>query len=164
MEIGDYDGDGLREFHDGWGHPIRFVRWPAGFVPIQGADTDLQNDGRSDRTQNTLPANVDLDELIPDPFDPRNAHFTETGSYAFALFPLIYSAGPDGTYDINYGVDASGNPVSYSITGGVLNPYLIDAEGFIVARPQDSKDQLGALANSELDHYDNIHNHRIEAR
>ena len=35
-EIGDFDGDGLMEFHDAWGHPIRFIRWPAGFVP----DTD----------------------------------------------------------------------------------------------------------------------------
>ena len=30
-EIGDVDGDGLPEFIDAWGRPIRFIRWPAGF-------------------------------------------------------------------------------------------------------------------------------------
>ncbi len=30
-EIGDVDGDGLSEFLDGWGKPIQFLRWPAGF-------------------------------------------------------------------------------------------------------------------------------------
>jgi prepilin-type N-terminal cleavage/methylation domain-containing protein len=29
--IGDVDNDGFKEFLDGWGMPIRFVRWPAGF-------------------------------------------------------------------------------------------------------------------------------------
>ena len=32
-EWGDTDGDGLREFLDGWGRPIRFLRWPVGFTP-----------------------------------------------------------------------------------------------------------------------------------
>jgi hypothetical protein len=27
-EVGDTDGDGLPEFLDGWGNPIRFYRWP----------------------------------------------------------------------------------------------------------------------------------------
>jgi prepilin-type N-terminal cleavage/methylation domain-containing protein len=30
--IGDVDRDGFAEFLDGWGQPIRFVRWPAGFL------------------------------------------------------------------------------------------------------------------------------------
>ncbi len=29
--IEDTDGDGYMEFVDGWGTPIRFIRWPAGF-------------------------------------------------------------------------------------------------------------------------------------
>ncbi len=30
-DVGDVDGDGAKEFLDGWGRPIKFVRWPAGF-------------------------------------------------------------------------------------------------------------------------------------
>ena len=30
-EIGDIDGDGAKEFADGWGRPIAFFRWPAAF-------------------------------------------------------------------------------------------------------------------------------------
>ncbi len=29
--ISDVDGDGMSEFVDGWGNPIKFLRWPAGF-------------------------------------------------------------------------------------------------------------------------------------
>lgn len=31
-EVGDVDGDGLKEFLDAWGRPIQFIRWPAGMV------------------------------------------------------------------------------------------------------------------------------------
>ncbi len=31
QNIGDTDGDGAFEFLDGWGRPIDFIRWPAGF-------------------------------------------------------------------------------------------------------------------------------------
>ena len=33
-EIGDIDGDGAKEFHDGWGRPIGFIRWPVGFESL----------------------------------------------------------------------------------------------------------------------------------
>ena len=44
-DIGDTDEDGALEFLDGWGNPIRFIRWPAGFVNESdlmtgNADTD----------------------------------------------------------------------------------------------------------------------------
>ena len=41
-EFGDVDGDGLREFLDGWGRPIRFLRWPAGFMPAGTAEANLR--------------------------------------------------------------------------------------------------------------------------
>ena len=55
-------------FIDGWGQPIRFIRWPAGLV------TDIQDCNST---------------TSPDPFDP-----TGIGS-GYALFPLIYSHGSD---------------------------------------------------------------------
>jgi hypothetical protein len=69
-EIGDLDKDGLPEFLDGWGRPIAFLRWAPGFSsPVQVND----------------PINAH------DPLDPRRIDDT-----AYALVPLIYSAGPDG--------------------------------------------------------------------
>ena len=38
-EIGDVDNDGLPEFIDAWGRPIRFLRWPAGFIAGQSTPT-----------------------------------------------------------------------------------------------------------------------------
>jgi hypothetical protein len=70
--IGDIDEDGKREFWDGWKRPIAFFRWAPGFSsplsPIQVADSVTHHD----------------------PMD-----ITEADPSAFALFPLIYSAGPD---------------------------------------------------------------------
>lgn len=69
-EIGDVDKDGKNEFLDGWGRPIAFLRWAPGFTsPIQQPD----------------PVNAH------DPLDPTGRDPT-----AYALVPLIYSAGPDG--------------------------------------------------------------------
>ena len=31
-DTGDVDGDGFPEFLDGWGRPIKFLRWPVGFA------------------------------------------------------------------------------------------------------------------------------------
>jgi len=67
-EIGDIDGDGAKEFSDGWGRPISFLRWPASYAsPL------------------TLPQQ-------PDPLDTMRV----TGPpQDWAMTPLIFSAGPD---------------------------------------------------------------------
>lgn len=82
---GDADGDGLLEFHDAWGRPIGFLLWPAGYIASNNADTEI------------------MDPTVPDPFDTLKV--VEGGDYA--MYPLIYSAGPDGIYDINPGKDGS---------------------------------------------------------
>lgn len=70
-ESADTDQDGLREFVDAWGKPIMFKRWPAGF------DSVLQP---IDGSLNSVDESLSL--------------------YGHRLVPLIYSAGPDGSYDI----------------------------------------------------------------
>jgi prepilin-type N-terminal cleavage/methylation domain-containing protein len=74
-EIGDIDGDGAKEFLDGWGRPIAFIRWPAGF----------------DATT--------VDRSQPDPLDVMRVTGGVTSPFAassdWAMTPLIYSAGPD---------------------------------------------------------------------
>jgi len=120
-EIGDADADGLPEFHDGWGRPIRFLRWAPGFSD----ESEIQvNDPINNH----------------DPFDPMQIH-----PEAYHLIPLIYSAGPDGIYDL----DLQGTDTAHHYDG---NPYSRDIGG-----PGDV-DGDGAL-----NHLDNIHNHLIEA-
>jgi hypothetical protein len=75
--VGDIDGDGAKEFLDGWGNPIAFIRWAPGFSsplsPIQYNDYDKYHDP------------IDANGL-----DPK----------AFALHPLIYSPGVDEEYGL----------------------------------------------------------------
>lgn len=81
-EIGDTDGDGMKEILDGWGRPIEFLRWAPGFTVQAGEATTV-------------------DTKNPDPFDPTHADL-HWGTFApFALRPLIYSAGRDKQYDMN---------------------------------------------------------------
>lgn len=84
-EVRDTDGDGLKEFVDGWGRPLRFYRWPSHlFRPGDGASVPpgVNSSGvlsPPDRTFVTalwsgLPAIPtvpgELDPLTRDPDDP----------------------------------------------------------------------------------------------
>ena len=66
-ELTDRDGDGAKEFCDGWGQPIYFLRWAPGFAPYSAVEVADEISAAS---------NV-VEQLN-------------------ALTPLIYSAGPDG--------------------------------------------------------------------
>jgi prepilin-type N-terminal cleavage/methylation domain-containing protein len=148
-EIGDVDGDGLQEFVDGWDRPIMFIRWPAGFLPTNGADTDAQT-------------GQDIDS-----FDQR-AILT----HHYATMPLIVSAGPDGSFDINFGKrqDTSQAPgdvyLRYTIPpGGNLDPYIVapsNDDGTVSAMVGQPMDADPADGNDNW--HDNIHNHRLEKR
>ncbi len=82
-EIRDTNGNGLPEFVDGWNKPIKFKRWPVGFVsPFQPINGRLSL----------------IDERVS-----RDGH---------RLVPLIYSAGPDQEYDIN-DIDLNYRSVDY---------------------------------------------------
>lgn len=73
-ELADTNGNGIREFVDAWGKPIMFKRWPTGFnSPAQPID------GRFSSSDQQISAN------------------------GHRLVPLIYSAGVDGSYDIEAG-------------------------------------------------------------
>jgi len=89
-EIDDTNGNGLREFVDGWGRPIRFVRWPVGFSspvqPIEGTTKELD---------------------------------TVVSAKGHRLVPLIYSAGKDGAYDILRGFYYDANYSSNGIIHGL---------------------------------------------
>ncbi len=79
-EIGDKDGDGKLEFHDAWGMPIAFIRWPTGF------------DGPITLNQETDPFDPEsIDTSIPSSSPPR---------FLPGVVPLIYSAGLDQEYGL----------------------------------------------------------------
>jgi prepilin-type N-terminal cleavage/methylation domain-containing protein len=116
--ISDVDGDGMPEFVDAWGSPIHFLRWAPGFV------SDMQpDDPNTPDTQNPSSGATDRRFVwrSHDPFDPlklqaipmRDTSNPPTSfEQGFALFPLIYSAGPDRVTDIcRTPTDNSGNPV-----------------------------------------------------
>jgi hypothetical protein len=148
-------------------------------------------------------------EAEPDPFDPARVVprlvdlWVETNGMlgirpigrSYAVYPLIYSAGPDGRYEINEGKMPDGRgKMTYQAHWqawrqagyGDLNPFLPDLtfspqsmsglpdesgvyDRRYVGQPRDARGYfaVGEHVDSEpsrsLDHYDNIHNHQVEA-
>ena len=84
-EIGDKDSDGKPEFHDAWGMPIRFIRWPTGFDgPITlNQDTDPFDPDTIDGPSNGVP------------YGPTSA---SPPRFLLGTTPLIYSPGLDQEY------------------------------------------------------------------
>jgi prepilin-type N-terminal cleavage/methylation domain-containing protein len=125
-EVGDIDNDGRSEFHDAWGNPISFMRWPAGFV------SELQPHD---------PVNYH------DPFDQRRVH-----SEAYALYPLIFSSGPDGKNELN---NSGGDPSFV---------YPKNSIGFVDPYPPKHGTWTDQDSDTVNDSLDNIHNHLIGTR
>jgi hypothetical protein len=148
QDIGDVDEDGAPEFLDGWGRPIHFVRWPAGFI--------------SDMQSVVAPSGlVSIDRVGDqegdhDPIDPFGVDDT-----AYRLVPLIYSAGPDGeTLQISgdqYVDYPSGEPRLH------FNPYAA------IYGNDETSDLIrlgttGGPDRTSTAHVDDIHNHLQEGR
>ncbi|MBN2581155.1 MAG: prepilin-type N-terminal cleavage/methylation domain-containing protein [Pirellulales bacterium] len=160
-EIGDVDEDTIPEFVDGWGNPIRFLRWAPGFnkSDVQPNIKITWNDGDINLVPPDPTTAIGQRKLATlndhDPFDSRKVdvvqkEYTISGNYVptgWRLVPLIYSAGPDRQYGINdlNNYNYRGNPYE-TITGKSGNPAGIGSptgEGYEV---------------------DNITNHRLETQ
>ncbi|QDU07284.1 type II secretion system protein [Gimesia aquarii] len=134
-EVADTDGDGLKEFVDGWGRPLRFYRWPTRLIKPTG--------GTADRTIASIffdglppvaaagfneadPLNVDADDPqgriqheddrsgnLLSPLFNSSATYT-LGEYATMntfWLPLIVSAGEDGVLGLYEPHDQANNGV-----------------------------------------------------
>jgi prepilin-type N-terminal cleavage/methylation domain-containing protein len=136
-DIGDADGDGAPEFLDGWGKPISFLRWPAGFV------SELQPDFiNGDRIPDHDPGRNH------DPFDPYLRD-----SNAYALVPRIYSSGSDQDFDIV--ADNQSRDFRYPSD---FDPYVpVDGVNFMGTQRDVDNDFVEEWQ-------DNIHNHLIGQR
>jgi prepilin-type N-terminal cleavage/methylation domain-containing protein len=86
--IGDTDGDGAKEFLDGWDQPINFLRWAPGF------DSQIQLDA-SELAAMSQSVRVTAITNDHDPFD-----MFRVDTNAYRLVPLIFSAGGDETFGI----------------------------------------------------------------
>lgn len=92
-QVGDVDNDGKKEFLDAWGNPIAFLRWAPGFVSDLNPPTDPNvNPALTSPPRAYSPIQIADTINRHDPFDEPITDVT-----AYALFPLIYSAGPDGS-------------------------------------------------------------------
>ena len=135
-QVGDIDGDGAKEFWDGWQRPISFLRWAPGFW-----NGDLH--GR-------FFASVDPSGVsVPDPLFGGQP-----------LIPLIFSAGLDESTN-----DPLGSLSGYAIVraaAGWPNPALSDPYAFKPDGDKPDSDTVGtpkAGPGGTAD--DNITNHQI---
>lgn len=152
QDIGDTDNDGALEFLDGWGRPIHFIRWPAGFFPrsdLMSGDADTDHDTfdpfRRDHSSIQGPPANNY------PFDANWILQLRNADSAFRLVPLVYSAGSDGITDINN----SGGLVT------LFDPYGRDSNPpfeFEFGVPRDDAN------DGEDNSIDNIHNHLQDNR
>lgn len=157
-EIGDVDNDGMNEILDGWGTPIRFLRWAPGYTPYNAmylSNPTLFPQVISPQSRNAIvnpdvfdPLRVDGRCFINDPLmqpDPVNDPTVWINQVRpFALRPLIMSAGPDKAFDINLGPH---DPT---------DPYYRTATDNYVGTPEDA-DQDGVISYS-----DNITSHDLK--
>jgi hypothetical protein len=175
-DIADFDHSGCKVFIDAWGNPINFLRWAPGLVsplqpptPTSAATKDQRMPDQTDPTGVYGTPRFDSSAVngIPRTEPPAPA---VTNWDTFALYPLVYSAGPDGHYDIVPDMtNASGSVLQYSRTSPPNNPFAsIDQlttnkfpDGPIGAPAIFPKTDRGSRA---LGSFDNIHSHSMGAR
>lgn len=184
-DIGDVNANGFREFLDGWGNPIQFLRWAPGFNDSDVQPSVMVTDSQ---TVGVPTANPQLAVFLNartraiqddhDPFDPRRVDIRPDPNNAghllgaWRVVPLIFSAGPDGIYDLS---GTAATSLAPSTTTPPLYPYdqyppsnpcsvYYDATrnvDFMIGSPVDYQKTSPPY---ECRHYDNIHNHRLEVK
>lgn len=182
QDIGDTDEDGAPEFIDGWGRPIRWIRWPAGFVSESALMTsspdnpDTSNpetdydpfDPFRRNSRDALPLasdfNGNLSVMRPfvehlrgtslDSPPTDNSDPLEHFEIGYRLTPLIFSSGPDGVGDMTTDI---GSVVSSS-NKILLDPYAWNTNNPQAYRLGSSDIGAGETINDD-ESLDNIHNH-----
>ena len=130
-EIGDTDGDGMKEILDAWGNPIEFLRWAPGL-------RSLIQDG---------------DPAHADPFDPRGVYSDLDGdgdADTYAIHPYIFSPGPDGEFDTvtDHMTDDDATRLHYSMITPKNNPYDV---------PEGDVSQLGTERGHQRRRCEQLH-------
>ncbi|HWB00262.1 MAG TPA: type II secretion system protein [Pirellulales bacterium] len=184
-DSGDIDYDNMPEFLDGWGNPVVWIRWPAGFVsdlqPIYSVGT---GDPRRGGTQSPDPSNS-KNVLTRDPvrhhdsFDPLNVDRWEPQTtpgpnwpfpswagereHGYTLYPLVVSGGP-GYQPLSDSDPGVVMPVSATATGqtpSASDPFDLGKQSCPYYYSSGSL-QLGTIADSSA--YRIVHSHTIGNR
>jgi prepilin-type N-terminal cleavage/methylation domain-containing protein len=180
-EIADTDGDGVKEVLDAWGKPIAFLRWAPGYAEQPGADgawgivgTDDDSNGVQDDVSEAGWLSSDDVKLLtmqsrnaakaPDPFDPLKVdpRWGSTAvTYPYALWPLIFSAGRDRSYDVNVGT------VIYATTTNVSSVPQVPPNDPYYSSTPGGLPEIGQVGDTDSDgstngYADNITNHYQE--
>ena len=157
-EIGDPDGEGLLKFLDAWGRPIRFLRWAPGFMGSDRQPDVVSEIGSVTRywagpnasppDPSFIAAFTRARQRMPDPFDPEEVQ------QGWFLYPLIYSAGPDGDHNL-FGewVNSDDEPLSPTVDPG-------DPSTAVYFVHDPFRWPFGIPNTNGGGHFDNIHNHR----
>ncbi len=96
-EVADTDNDGLNEFVDAFGKPIRWIRWPAGFSGASKFYPDMLDPSLVTSDGRLVVNSEPLDRLGTDPGWKTSAQKPGTG-----LSPLVISAGVDRAFGIRF--------------------------------------------------------------
>lgn len=167
------DTDGYKYFADAWGNPIRFLRWAPGFIAMPNLPAGAHQLSVSGAVPFTgvsqLQTGWDRDQTDPTGVYGQPAAQPAAGqpaapssSNTYALYPLIYSAGPDGYFDI---ISDTGTSIHYSNTSPPNNPFatVVTPTGNGPIGTPNFPD-TSSSGEQALSHYDNIHNHLIGSR
>lgn len=167
-EVADTDNDGLKEFVDGWGRPLRFYRWPTRVIVPTGL-TDLNGDGIHGDGIDRAIASVffdalprqprvgnELDPLLVDPDDPLGRIVKEDERLGGLLVPLFDPSTNHAAY-------------KYSTVNTFWMPLIVSAgeDGILgLYEPNDlvNNGALGRPISPTVEGiYDNITNHNQRA-
>ncbi|MCY2982722.1 MAG: hypothetical protein NTY15_03700, partial [Planctomycetota bacterium] len=117
-EIGDTDRDGLNEFIDAFGTPIRWIRWPAGFAGASRYYPDMLDPSLVTVSSRLVVNSEPIDRLGTDP-GWAIASPTPAQKPGIGLTPLVISAGLDGKFGIRFReINRNNLPASIPIAVG----------------------------------------------
>ena len=149
-------------FIGGFGEAIDFHRWAPGFIgnPVVPTNTAKILPPYSNVSQ--LQTGHDRDQTDPTGVygNPAPLGSNPTPANTYALYPLLYSCGPDGTYMLINDQLQSYPPLHYANTTPPNNPFvgIGDAVHFPYGPIGTPADNLGVPDESYMD---NIHNHLL---
>lgn len=168
-EVKDTDGDGLKEFVDGWGRPLRFYRWPTRLFRPYGASPGIHREVAGLFFSGLPPVPTSANERDPlavdadDPLGRLANEDTRSGGLVGTLFnntaSYYYDTDPLTLFPCEYGVmDTYWLPLIVSAgEDGILGlhePYDIANNG-VLAQPVAVPVVEGV--------FDNITNHNQRA-
>ena len=167
-EVGDTDNDGLKEFIDGWGRPLRFYRWPTRLIHPFGSTT-IRRDIAGVFFSGLPPAPTlnEADPLKVDPDDPLGRLISENTRTNGLMTPL-FSESVDYRYITPPPPPTV--PGEYAALGRFWMPLIVSAgeDGILGLYEPNDFTNNGVLAQptsvpADEGIYDNLTNHNQRA-